>query len=59
MPKAVSVLSFAHACDKIDPKQHDPQTINPVGHFETIPSADIAMDSKPLPNQESWWDDMA
>jgi len=23
-------LSFAHACDKIDPKQHDPQTINPV-----------------------------
>jgi len=30
MPKAVSVLSFAHTCDKIDPKQHEPQTINPV-----------------------------
>jgi len=45
-----SELLFAHTCDKIEPKQHDPQTINPVlVAILTIHSADIAMDSKCLP----------
>jgi len=28
MPKVASELQFGHACDKIEPKQHDPQTIH-------------------------------
>jgi len=28
MCKVVSELPFAHTCDKIEPKEHDPQTIN-------------------------------
>jgi len=27
MPKVASELPFAHVCDKIEPKQYDPQTI--------------------------------
>jgi len=30
MPKVASELPFGHACDKVETKQHDPQTINPV-----------------------------